>query len=147
MSFVKFLLALLSISAIHFANAEVKEEKSVKVYTAKNFDEEIKKYKWTLVEFYAPWCGHCKSLAPKYEKVAAHFKKEAKKGLFTDVAIAKVDADGEKDLASKFGISGFPTLKIFKDGEFLEDYNGDREWKSMAAAMRLRSKSEAKAAE
>jgi thiol-disulfide isomerase/thioredoxin len=51
-----------------------------------NFDEEIGRVKWTLVEFYAPWCGHCKSLAPKYEKVADHFAKAALKVLLARVA-------------------------------------------------------------
>jgi hypothetical protein len=55
------------------------------------------------------------------------------------VAIVKVDADSEKELGSKFGVSGFPTLKIFKDGEFFEDYVGGRTWKDMAAAMRVRA--------
>ena len=59
-------------------------------------------------------------------------------GEFLDVAIAKVDADSEKDLGSRFGVSGFPTLMIFKDGEFQETYEGAREWKDIAAAMRVR---------
>jgi len=89
----------------------------------------------------APWCGHCKQLAPEYEKVAKHFaKQQDKEGAFLDVAIAKVDADAEKELGAQFGVSGFPTLKIFRDGEFVEDYAGGRTWKDMAAAMRVRSK-------
>ena len=53
----------------------------------------------------------------------------------------QVDADQaeNKDLASKFGVSGFPTLKIFKDGELLKDYDGGREWKDIAVAMRVRN--------
>mmetsp|Transcript_10298 Transcript_10298/g.29397 ORF Transcript_10298/g.29397 Transcript_10298/m.29397 type:complete len:147 (-) Transcript_10298:75-515(-) len=141
-AFTFLLVALLAGPAV---SGTVTVESGVRVYDESNFNEEIKKYKWTLVEFYAPWCGHCKSLAPKYEKLGKHFEKESKKGLFLDVAIAKVDADAHKGLASRFGVSGFPTLKIFKDGEFHEDYNEAREWKDMAAAMRIRSKKSAMA--
>mmetsp|Transcript_37941 Transcript_37941/g.68030 ORF Transcript_37941/g.68030 Transcript_37941/m.68030 type:complete len:158 (-) Transcript_37941:174-647(-) len=135
---VLLLVCLLSLARA----AEAKEKGSfVKEYNNANFAENINSPKWQLVEFYAPWCGHCKSLAPEYEKTAKHFNKEQKKNnAFQDVAIVKVDADSEKELGSKFGVSGFPTLKIFKDGEFFEDYVGGRTWKDMAAAMRVRSK-------
>jgi len=68
--------------------------------------------RWTplrtcLVEFLAPGCGHCKHLAPDYEKVAAAFASEP------NVVVAKVDADAHKDLGSRYGVSGFPTLKWF----------------------------------
>lgn len=73
------------------------------------------------MEFYAPWCGHCKSLAPVYEQVATAFKKEK------DVVVAKVDADAHKDLGERFGVTGFPTIKFFpKTDKGGVDYDSDR---------------------
>ncbi|KAF3454593.1 hypothetical protein FNV43_RR05041 [Rhamnella rubrinervis] len=96
---------------------------NVVVLTSDNFDEVVlDDTKDVLVEFYAPWCGHCKSLAPIYEKVATAFKLEE------DVVIANLDADKYKDLAEKYGISGFPTLKFFpKSNKAGEDYDGGRD--------------------
>lgn len=96
---------------------------SVVVLNSDNFDEIVlNSKKDVLVEFYAPWCGHCKSLAPTYESLAAAFKNEE------DVIIANLDADSHKDLGEKYGVSGFPTIKFFpknnKDGE---DYEGGRD--------------------
>jgi len=54
-------------------------------------------------------CGHCKRLAPTYEQLGEAFAK-------TDVIIAKVDADADKALGSRFGVQGFPTLKYFPKG-------------------------------
>lgn len=78
-----------------------------------------------LVEFYAPWCGHCKTLAPTYEKLADLFS-----GSKDKVKIVKVDADGDgKELGQKFGIKGFPTIKWFPGGADSgpEDYEGGRD--------------------
>ncbi|KAH9904759.1 disulfide isomerase [Xylariomycetidae sp. FL2044] len=92
-----------------------------------NFDKVVlKSGKPTLVEFFAPWCGHCKNLAPVYEELAQSFATSK------DVQIAKVDADAEKSLGKKYGVQGFPTLKYF-DGKSdkPEDYNGGRDLESL----------------
>lgn len=75
-----------------------------------SFEKHIKDYKRTLVEFYAPWCGHCKKLAPEYEKAANLLRDQ-------EVKLAKIDATSEKDLAAKYGVKGFPTLTWFEDGQ------------------------------
>jgi len=85
-----------------------------------NFDSYIEENKLVFVEFYAPWCGHCKRLEPEYEKVAATFK-----GGDDKVVIAKVDATQHPGVSSKYGVRGYPTLKLFSDGNPI-DYEGGR---------------------
>ena len=95
----------------------------------KNFDKVVfNSNKPALVEFFAPWCGHCKNLAPVYEELATAFAKDGNK-----VSIANVDADAHKDLGKKFGVQGFPTIKWFdgKPGSEPEDYNGGRDLESL----------------
>ncbi|PKA52749.1 Protein disulfide isomerase-like 2-2 [Apostasia shenzhenica] len=96
---------------------------SVVILTPDNFDQVVLDVtKDALVEFYAPWCGHCKMLAPTYEKLANVYK------LDEDVVIANLDADKHKDLAEKYGVSGYPTLKFFpKNNKAGDDYDGGRE--------------------
>jgi len=97
--------------------------------TPANFDDVVlKSGKPTLVEFFAPWCGHCKTLAPIYEELASAFEYAKDK-----VQVAKVDADAEKSLGKRFGIQGFPTLKWF-DGKSDKptDYSGGRDLESLS---------------
>lgn len=95
-------------------------ENGVMILTDKNFDEEMAKNELLLVEFYAPWCGHCKKLAPEYEAAAEVLSKND-----PPIALAKVDATQEKTLAERFGIQGFPTLFWFKNG-VKSEYTGGR---------------------
>jgi protein disulfide-isomerase A6 len=89
--------------------------------TPDNFDSYVDGSKDAFVEFFAPWCGHCKKLAPDYEIIGESFGKE------NGVVIAKVDADEHRELGTRFGVTGFPTLKFFPKGSTTpEDYNGGR---------------------
>jgi len=85
--------------------------------TAANFDSFIKSNAKVLVEFYAPWCGHCKKLAPEYEKAAEKLKGR--------VPLAKVDATVETALSTKYGVKSYPYLKWFEDTRDTE-YDGAR---------------------
>lgn len=88
-----------------------------------NFEVEVLQHSIILIEFYAPWCGHCKALAPEFEKAATKLAAGE-----DPVALAKVDCAGDgKDACSKHGVSGYPTLKIFKNGVFASDYSGPRQ--------------------
>ncbi|EXJ84477.1 protein disulfide-isomerase A6 [Capronia epimyces CBS 606.96] len=94
-----------------------------------NFDKVVfESNKPALVEFFAPWCGHCKNLAPTYEELASAFAASGNK-----VTVANVDADKHKELGKRFGVQGFPTLKWFdgKPGSEPEDYNGGRDLESL----------------
>jgi protein disulfide-isomerase A1 len=90
------------------------------VLTDDNFDEAIKANPKMLVEFYAPWCGHCKKLEPEYSGAA-----EVLAASDPPVPLGKVDATENKKVAERFSIQGFPTLFWFSNGEKLE-YGGGR---------------------
>ncbi|XP_047342114.1 protein disulfide-isomerase-like [Impatiens glandulifera] len=90
-----------------------------------NFSDTIAKYDFIVVEFYAPWCGHCKKLAPEYEKAASVLST-----VDPLVILAKVDASDlqNKGLASQYDIRGFPSLKIIRNkGKDIQEYKGPRE--------------------
>mmetsp|Transcript_3602 Transcript_3602/g.9197 ORF Transcript_3602/g.9197 Transcript_3602/m.9197 type:complete len:214 (-) Transcript_3602:212-853(-) len=86
------------------------------------FEEAIHS-KNTFVKFYAPWCGHCKALAPDWDTLADNYAASS------SVLIASVDctAGDNDDLCQNYGVSGYPTLKYFKDANSDgEDYSGAR---------------------
>uniref|UniRef100_A0AAR2LPB3 Protein disulfide-isomerase n=1 Tax=Pygocentrus nattereri TaxID=42514 RepID=A0AAR2LPB3_PYGNA len=83
-----------------------------------DFEVRVAAHDTLLVEFFAPWCGHCQRLAPEYEAAATRLK--------GTVSLAKVDCTVSSETCGRFGVSGYPTLKIFRNGEEASSYEGPR---------------------
>jgi protein disulfide-isomerase A1 len=115
------ILALVALLALGARADDSVDEKDVVVLTDANFESTLAAQKYALVEFYAPWCGHCKALVPEYAKAATALKEYSK-----DVILAKLDATEQKEVAGKHEIQGYPTLKWFVDGKVAMDYSGGR---------------------
>lgn len=113
------ILAFFFLVSLSFA-VEVAQEDDVYVLTDAAFDEFIAQHTHALVEFYAPWCGHCKKLAPEYSKAAKKLKAQE-----STAVLCKVDSTVEKAVAEKYQVKGYPTLKWFINGTPVE-YNGGR---------------------
>ncbi|XP_068178286.1 protein disulfide-isomerase A2 [Antennarius striatus] len=102
---------------------EIEEENDVMVLHINNFARAVNENRYLLVEFYAPWCGHCKQLEPAYAEAAGRLKAGE-----PVIRLAKVDATEEMELAEEFSITGFPMLKLFINGERKQpiDFTGRR---------------------
>ncbi|ETN36899.1 protein disulfide-isomerase domain [Cyphellophora europaea CBS 101466] len=121
--------ALVNADAVYTKNSPVLQ------VTAKTYDSLIAQSNYSsIVEFYAPWCGHCQNLKPAYEKAAKNLDGLAK------VAAINCDDDSNKPFCGQMGVQGFPTLKIVKPGNkrgrpMVEDYQGPRTAKAIVDAV------------
>ncbi|XP_051126779.1 protein disulfide-isomerase-like [Andrographis paniculata] len=113
------------VAVLNFSPVTATEVEKVLTLDHTNFTEVVSKHDFIVVEFYAPWCGHCKALAPEYEKAA-----NALSSNDPPVVLAKIDASEEvnRELATQFEIQGFPTIKILRNGgKSTQEYNGGRD--------------------
>ena len=129
------LTCLLFVTApLHIRAEEDVDEKDVVVLMDKNFNKTLTKHKYALVEFYAPWCGHCKNQKPAYAQAATQVKKYDE-----SILVAKVDATVETKVAGEFSIRGFPTIKWFVDGKESMDYGSGRTADEIVAWIKKRT--------
>ncbi|OKY24903.1 thioredoxin [Thalassotalea sp. PP2-459] len=85
---------------------------SVKEITSEDFQQQVLTFKGkVLVDFYAPWCGPCKMIAPVLEQVANEN---------SALKIVKVNADEAPELMAQYGVRGIPTLLLLNDGELVD---------------------------
>lgn len=94
----------------------------VLVLTQDNFKSELEKHKNLFVKFYAPWCGHCKRLAPIWEEMS---------GEFSVMPVAEVDCTTHTEICGKYGVNGYPTIKLLQSNGAVMDYDGPREKQDM----------------
>lgn len=109
-----------------------------------NFDQEIKEGT-VFVKFFAPWCGHCKRMAPTWEQLAASYEDNAA------VKIGHVDCTADDNqnraICDSQGVNGFPTLIVYKDGKKIEEYSGKRDLSALQDFVDKHAKAEAAAEE
>lgn len=123
-----FVTSMKEVASGKTAEKVVVEEKAAEVFTitldVDNYKDTVKEG-LAFVKFYAPWCGHCKRLAPTWDELSGAFSENK------NVKIGKVDCTSEenknKELCNENGVNGFPTLILFKNGEKVSEYNGKRD--------------------
>ncbi|EXJ88612.1 hypothetical protein A1O1_05542 [Capronia coronata CBS 617.96] len=129
-------VCILALTGLVHADGIYTKNSPVLQVNAKTYDPLVAQSNHTsIVEFYAPWCGHCQNLKPAYEKAAKHLSGLAK------VAAVNCDDDANKAFCGQMGVQGFPTLKIVKPGKkpgrpIVEDYNGPRSTKALVDAVK-----------
>ncbi len=98
-------------------SGETQEEISEPIKLSdRNFQEKVKEHEVMVVDAWAPWCGPCKMMEPVIEELAEKFAGQ--------IVFGKLNVDNNQRTASQFGISGIPTLLVFKNGEVADKMVG-----------------------
>ncbi|TAQ89773.1 hypothetical protein B7494_g1883 [Chlorociboria aeruginascens] len=118
--------------ALGLIGAAVASASDVSSLTKDTFPDFVKDNDLVLAEFFAPWCGHCKALAPEYEEAATTLKEK-------NIKLAKVDCTEEADLCQSFGVEGYPTLKVFRGADNITPYSGARKAPAIVSYMTKQS--------
>merc|ERR1712223_127171 len=121
----KILLLATFITITSVIAEKLEKDEGIYVLNENNYDKGIESFKYLLVYFYAPWCGHCKAFGPELVKAGQQLKEKD-----SPIKIAKVNGPEEEALLTKMGVKGYPTLFFYRDGEPI-NYGGGR----MAAEM------------
>ena len=114
---------------------EEQNEKAPEITSEKHLQEILNNSDKTLVNFYAPWCGHCNNFSNSYDSIYQEMKN-------SKISVVKVNSDEQPGLISKYKVRGYPTLKIFKNkndnlGEDLgEEYNNSRDIKTIVEELK-----------
>lgn len=120
-SFAPLVLSLLGVTAaVSAAESADAADANVISLTKDTFNDFVKEHDLVLAEFFAPWCGHCKALAPKYEEAATELKSK-------NIPLVKVDCTEEEDLCRSYEVDGYPTLKVFRGPDSHKPYGGARQ--------------------
>jgi protein disulfide-isomerase A1 len=119
-SFGPWALSLLgAAAAVSAADSQSETPSDVISLTKETFNDFLVEHDLVLAEFFAPWCGHCKALAPQYEEAATELKAK-------NIALVKVDCTAEEDVCREQEVTGYPTLKVFRGPDNVKPYQGAR---------------------
>ncbi|KIW45320.1 protein disulfide-isomerase domain [Exophiala oligosperma] len=117
-----------SLAAASLALARLVSASDVHDLKTDNFKDFVSEHDLVLAEFFAPWCGHCKALAPEYEEAATTLKEK-------NIPLVKVDCTAEGELCKDYGVEGYPTVKVFRGLENIKPYPGARKAPAIVSYM------------
>ncbi|OQE31429.1 hypothetical protein PENSTE_c001G03627 [Penicillium steckii] len=127
-SFIPIILSLVTVATAGLVTTEKPEEPAVISLTEDTFYDFMERHPLVLANFYAPWCGYSRRLAPKYEAAAKVLKED-------EIPLVKVDCTVEEGLCEAFFIRAYPTLKVFRGPWEDEPYGGTRHPESIISYM------------